>query len=135
MYAMGISTFMRKAVERRTASENMVDFTTSYSDIQRLLIGMKDAFEQALRYTASLMNKDEGGSINISTDYNIMGADPQEMAMMLNYYTANLLPELEMRKYLDRNGLVSDEFDTNTPMRAVIPLQYNPDEVAFNAES
>jgi hypothetical protein len=130
MYAMGISTFMRKAVERRTATENVIDFATAYSDVQKLLLNMKDVFEQALIYTAYYMNLDEGGSINISTDYNLMGADPQEMRVMLEYYTANILPELEMRKYLDRNGLVSDEFDTVTPkaQKSVEMLNVNAQE-------
>lgn len=111
MYSIGISTFGRQAVERRTATEASQDFVTANSDLHRVLRNTKSALQSAFASAADLLSIEDVGTISLAIDFDFSGADPQQILAMLKLHESMILPTEEILRYLRRRQLTSDEWD------------------------
>ena len=121
MYTIGISTFGRQAVERRTATEASQDFFTANSDLHRVLRNLKNSLERAFDTAAGMLFIKNRGGLNLSIDYDFLGVNPQELQAMYDAYDRTLLPAEEVTKYLVRKQLTSDEYDPVNPVGTFKP--------------
>lgn len=122
MFSIGVSTFLKSTTERKTAQEAATEAFAQNSDLVSLGYSLRDGLEQAFEYMAILIGKDDGGSINLRVDFEML-TNPNLADSMLKFYEARILPVQELQKFAVRKGLTSEEFVPDSGQTYFIPEQ------------
>lgn len=97
-----------------TATGQSIEAAKAHSAVQAWALGLKDAIEQALVFTAEWLGEDEGAEVDVSTDFSVV---PFAQAPLTALKDARAASAISLRTYWQ--GL--RRFD-------VLPQGFDPDE-------
>jgi hypothetical protein len=103
--------FLTKRPGRETATARALDSAEATSPLQDMTLRFIDALNQALFFTAQWLKLDDGGSVEMTTDFG--PEDPDQSDMNILKFTRNR-QDISRRNYLKemvRRGILPDDFD------------------------
>lgn len=127
--------FLKRRPGNATATSRALDSAESTSTLQDHVIRFVDAVNKTLKVTAAWMNLDEGGAVDITTDFSMGGADAAALRTLLTArYGDNRQPgDLSREDFLAelrRMGILGDDFD---PRSNLARLMIEAESVGFDS--
>lgn len=102
-----------------TATGQAIDQAKAHSTLQSWALGLKDALELALKYTAQWMNINAEPEVLVFTDFGVDATGVQEMTVLQNMTSAGQLSAKTLRAEAKRRDMLSQEFDEDTELEQI----------------
>lgn len=120
MRMMGMELFMHQQSGGVTATGRAIDSAEANSQAKAMALSLKDALELAMVYMAKWAALgDNGGSVNVNTDFGISLQGSQEVQALLNARMAGEISRTTFWAELKRRGLLMDDFDAELEAEAL----------------
>lgn len=109
--------FLTKRPGRETATARALDSAEATSPLQDMTIRFIDAINQALHFTALWLKLDDGGTVDIASDFGPENADQSDMNILKFTRNRNDISRKTYLGELKRRGTLPDEFDIDEDQR------------------
>lgn len=109
--------FLKKRPDRETATARLLDSAEATSALQDVVLRFQDAVENALALTAKWLNIEEGGSIDINSDFSDEGPGGNEVLRTLLEARKNGdITQETFLKMLVHYKVLEEDFDVDTEL-------------------
>jgi hypothetical protein len=110
MQVLGMEVLMPKT-GNQTATAKAIDSTEANSQLATMAVCLGDAIEQALMFTAQFMAGDDGGSVQVNTDFGVTMRNAEDVKALIEARKTKEISRETFWKELKRRGLLMDDFD------------------------
>ncbi len=105
--------FLTKKPGRQTATARALDSAEAISPLQDMSHRFVDSVNLALRYAADWLSLDNGGTIDLDTDFGLSGSDAGALTAITNARTNRDLSREAYLRELQRYGVLDIAFDAD----------------------
>lgn len=102
-----------------TATGQAIDQAKAHSTLQSWALGLKDALEVAMLYTAQWMQLNEEPEVSVYTDWGISADGVQELTLLNQMVMAGNLSRRTLWEECKRRDTLSQDFDANEEEEAI----------------
>jgi hypothetical protein len=103
--------FLRKQPGRVTATARTLDTAEATSELQDVAIRFSDALNQALQLMAEWMGLEDGGRVDIQTEFGITEGSPESLQVLHQSCVSGMISRQQYVRELQQRGVLSDLFD------------------------
>lgn len=102
--------FLRKQPGRVTATARTLDTAEATSELQDVAIRFSDAMNQALQLAAEWIGLEDGGRVDIQTEFGITEGSPESLTVLHQSCTTGMISRQQYVRELQQRGVLSDLF-------------------------
>ena len=103
--------FLRKQPGRVTATARTLDTAEATSELQDVAIRFSDAINQALQLMAEWVGLEDGGRVDIQTEFGTTEGSPESLQVLQQSCVAGMISRQQYVRELQQRGVLSDLFD------------------------
>lgn len=103
--------FLRKQPGRVTATARTLDTAEATSELQDVAIRFSDALNQALQLTAEWIGLEDGGRVDIQTEFGITEGSPESLQVLHQSCDTGMISRQQYVRELQQRGVLSDLFN------------------------
>ena len=102
--------FLRKQPGRVTATARTLDTAEATSELQDVAIRFSDALNQALQLAAEWIGLEDGGRVDIQTEFGITEGSPESLTVLHQSCDTGMISRQQYVRELQQRGVLSDLF-------------------------
>lgn len=102
-----------------TATESEISNANSTSDLRRMAIGNKDAWENVLQIMAEWIGLKDGGSIQLQGAFSMPGESTEDIKSLMLMQSSGIITKKTLLAEAVRRGLLPEEFDADAELELV----------------
>lgn len=110
---------LQQADNSRTRYEAKSDDAKTTSPIKNMADAAQDMIENVLVAMARWTGKEDGGSVVLNSNFDLVDYDASEVSTLVNLQTQGLITKSTLLKEIKRRGVLSDDLDIEAELEAV----------------
>lgn len=114
------AAFLKKDPGNETATARALDSVESVSPLQDMTIRFIDSVNNALRMHAAWMNKKEGGTVKITTDFGDDELNPEMWTALHDLRSDRDISRQAVIKQAKKLGVLSEDYDADADFKQIV---------------
>jgi len=115
---LGLAAVLGQKLSAETAEAKTIDRSQGDSTMQVVAQQMQDMIDNSLLFHARYLGSNESGSSFVNRDFLASRLEPQEIASLLQLYTAGTITQETLLKQLHEGEVLGDDFEVEEEIEA-----------------
>ena len=115
---LGLAAVLGQKLSAETAEAKKIDRSQGDSTMQVVAQQMQDMIDNSLLFHARYLGSNESGSSFVNRDFLASRLEPQEIASLLQLYTAGTITQETLLKQLHEGEVLGDDFEVDEELEA-----------------